>query len=214
MTAIKDALGYIDQTIYANVDNGPGVTWRNGEVLSLLNELRGLLPAPPTDDEREALARILDNSDPEMGGVVADEGHESWEWYLPQVDAVLAAGFRRQGPITDKQVRAALSAWFRRMIAGGWDNTHEVRMRAALEAAATTAQASIVDQWEYGVTTMWGVQLRSSKAHAQEYAATVRRLIEERMTSGDLRFHGNLMRRRPAVEPGPWEPVEAARDAS
>jgi hypothetical protein len=51
-------------------------------------------------DERERLARILDESDPEMGGVVADEGHESWEWYLPQVDAVLAAGYARHAPLT------------------------------------------------------------------------------------------------------------------
>jgi hypothetical protein len=50
--------------------------------------------AEPTDDEREALARILDDSDPE-GGVMPDPECANWEWWLPQVDAIFAAGFRR-----------------------------------------------------------------------------------------------------------------------
>lgn len=38
-----DALGFIDQTIYANEDSGPRVTWRNAEVLELLAEIRRML---------------------------------------------------------------------------------------------------------------------------------------------------------------------------
>jgi hypothetical protein len=34
------AVGFIDQTIYANEDNGAGATWRNDEVLGLLREVR------------------------------------------------------------------------------------------------------------------------------------------------------------------------------
>ena len=48
-----------------------------------------------TEEDREALCRVMDASDPEMGGVVADEGHESWEWYIPMAEAILAAGFHR-----------------------------------------------------------------------------------------------------------------------
>jgi hypothetical protein len=34
-----DALGFIEQTIYANADSPDTVTWRNGEVLDLLRDV-------------------------------------------------------------------------------------------------------------------------------------------------------------------------------
>jgi hypothetical protein len=80
-------------------------------------------------DEREELARILDDSDPE-GGVMPDPEGGTWEWWLPQVDAILAAGFRRQGQITDAQVEAAIGVWLHND--GPTDHDD---MRAALEAA-------------------------------------------------------------------------------
>ena len=109
------------------------------------------LTAPPTNDEREALARIMDESDPEMGGVVADEGHESWEWYTPMADAILAsdAWRSRRGPITDveelvsnmrlnhRQVMRDPEGMVWTCICEGWHggdfDVH--RLRAALEAA-------------------------------------------------------------------------------
>ena len=68
MTA-ADALGFIDQTLYANGDNSDRVTWTNVEVLEMLRELRATLlvpgrPEPVPDDtitpeqiERQADAR-------------------------------------------------------------------------------------------------------------------------------------------------------------
>lgn len=35
----RDALGYVEQTIYANSDGSPAVTWRNSEVINLLTEI-------------------------------------------------------------------------------------------------------------------------------------------------------------------------------
>lgn len=39
-TSNDDALGFVDQTIYANEDSDPGVVWRNEEVLALLSDIR------------------------------------------------------------------------------------------------------------------------------------------------------------------------------
>ena len=36
-------LGFIDQTIYANEDGSPDLTWTNAEVLELLAMIRGTL---------------------------------------------------------------------------------------------------------------------------------------------------------------------------
>lgn len=44
-----DALGFIDQTIYANEDSNPLTSWRNEEVLALLAEIRTKLLAEPVD---------------------------------------------------------------------------------------------------------------------------------------------------------------------
>lgn len=45
------ALGFIDQTVYANEDNGPGVKWSNREVLDLLADVRKALAADAHDTE-------------------------------------------------------------------------------------------------------------------------------------------------------------------
>lgn len=45
LLALHDALGFIDQTVYANEDSSPRVKWRNGEVLELLAEIRHRLTA-------------------------------------------------------------------------------------------------------------------------------------------------------------------------
>ena len=86
-----------------------------------------------TEQDREALCRVMDASDPEMGGVVADEGHESWEWYIPMADAILAAGFRRTpAPAPDVQelIRKAQSrAWFRGHSTGIFDTKYETGTR-------------------------------------------------------------------------------------
>lgn len=39
------ALGFIDQTIYANEDSAPTTKWRNDEVLELLRDIRAHLLA-------------------------------------------------------------------------------------------------------------------------------------------------------------------------
>jgi len=50
LLAAHDALGYIDQTIYANEDASPRLKWRNSEVLDLLCEIRTRLTATVRED--------------------------------------------------------------------------------------------------------------------------------------------------------------------
>lgn len=90
-------------------------------------------PAPPTGDERQALARIIGNENP--------DNPMSWaavEIYLPMADAALAAGFRRRGPVTDSKVDAALDAFVGLFPPRGNEHTQRdrERMRAAIEAAS------------------------------------------------------------------------------
>jgi hypothetical protein len=67
------------------------------------------------DDEREALAQVIANSLWAMQSGYTPT--EAWEIPTPNGgdDAlaadILAAGFRRQGPITDAQADAANQAW-------------------------------------------------------------------------------------------------------
>lgn len=70
--------------------------------------------APPTDNEREALVRIL-----------VEFGYKGYPSHL-------AAGFRRQGPITDDMIEEARTARTLALRAG---RGFEEAMRAALEAA-------------------------------------------------------------------------------
>lgn len=93
----------------------------NAHIAELEAEVESLT-TPPADDEREALARILPAWD--------RNGYLVWEECLDIADAILAAGFRRQGPISDAQVEAALSAY---AVHAELASSHA--MRAALEAA-------------------------------------------------------------------------------
>lgn len=82
------------------------------------------LTAPPTGDEREALIAWIDAWYDRTAGP-----GESWVT-SDLADAFIAAGFRRQGPITDAQIEAArLSLWV------NCGNLPASVVRAALEAA-------------------------------------------------------------------------------
>jgi hypothetical protein len=70
--------------------------------VELRTALRALLDEPVPADEREALADIIDDT-------LQSLSDTSGACYKVS-DAVLAAGFRRQGPITDAQVRAVAEA--------------------------------------------------------------------------------------------------------
>lgn len=62
-------------------------------------------------------------------------------------------------------------------------------------------------EWEYSVTSKWGpltcARLSTAKGHAQQ----LRESIAQGRESGDLKYHGRILRRRPASQPGSWEPV-------
>lgn len=85
-----------------------------------MNAKHELVTNPPTDDEREALAAIC--------------REYAYRPVGQEVDAILAAGFRRQGPITDAQVQAARDSLYRQ----GNRYPSMEDMRAALEAAEAT----------------------------------------------------------------------------
>lgn len=53
--ARNDALGFIEQTIYANEDNSPAVTWRDDEVRELLYEIAERLRLDCECEDREAI---------------------------------------------------------------------------------------------------------------------------------------------------------------
>jgi hypothetical protein len=74
-----------------------------------------------TDDEREALATVLAS---------AYNASPYRDAHLRGADAILAAGYHRQEPITDAQVEAALGVWLHNEGLTDHDD-----MRAALEAA-------------------------------------------------------------------------------
>jgi hypothetical protein len=88
------------------------------------------------ENEREALAQVIADSFYAM-----QAGYQPTEaWEMPEPSAgdmqlahdILAAGFRRQGPITDAQVEAAAESLWRH------DTVDDVRLayaRAALKAA-------------------------------------------------------------------------------
>lgn len=86
------------------------------------------LTAPPTDDEREALARLL-RGDVGIGGMPWETVADA---YRKSADRAIAAGFRRQGPITDAYVDAVFQG-IRNGVA--WRPLGRDEVRAALEAA-------------------------------------------------------------------------------
>ena len=56
-----------------------------------------------TEEDREALALILDQHDPE-GGVFRDDLDADLSWWYPQAEAILSAGFHRApAPAPDVQ---------------------------------------------------------------------------------------------------------------
>lgn len=61
-------------------------------------------------------------------------------------------------------------------------------------------------EWEYGVTTKWGMHEHPHFDGAGRYAKAVREEIEDGRASGDLAHHGRIMRRTKAAA-GPWVPV-------
>jgi tetrahydromethanopterin S-methyltransferase subunit H len=89
-------------------------------------------------DEREELAQVIFSA-------WADwyEGGSNPLWHRAVMDAVLAAGFRRQGPITDAQVTAAREAMADvalELLGRDLGTIHaDAIARAALEAARTVS---------------------------------------------------------------------------
>lgn len=133
-----------DKSIPYETDNGVVVA------VDLDGTVHRMRPVPV--DEREALARVVHDFDPYDYGGFEEADTERL------IDAILAAGFRRQGPITDDDYEVA---WFCE-----WDD------------GSGTSQLLMGSE-------NWGPRGRVFQ-----------------------------MRRRKPSEAGPWEPLEAARDAS
>ena len=181
------------------------------------------LTAPPTDDEREALADLIE------GVGVYISGSHGHDYINPgkAADAIIAAGFRRQGPTpTVDAWKDTLASVRLRQIAKGYtpdhDREHGIRhvlnwaidyarrgrsedsagmIVAALElvdSGALLGQGPITDEWEYGVEyEVSSTESVYTAAHSERQA---RKWVGQSPTDTGLR------RRRKA---GPWEPVEA-----
>lgn len=63
-----DALGFVEQTMYANEDSSPSLTWRNDEVMSLLAEIaeRLRVEVETHDDDDDDQAEVYER-DPDGG---------------------------------------------------------------------------------------------------------------------------------------------------
>ena len=109
----------------------------------------GSVSTPPADDEHEALEGLASSmrlnhrqvmTDPEgmvWSCICGDWAHEQFDAHQLRVE-LPRAGFRRQGPITDEAVVAAMEAWSSEPLKlPGEDAEASSRryMRAALEAA-------------------------------------------------------------------------------
>ena len=82
--------------LFADRDNG--LNWQ-GRIRELADALEAAEKAhTPTDDEREALARVVAKADEETLDYerrLPDYYADPWEGYLLHADYILAAGFRR-----------------------------------------------------------------------------------------------------------------------
>ena len=84
-----------------------------------------------TEEDRAALAQILNQHDPEGGSYINDpEGNLDLSWWYPQVDAILAAGFHRT-PAPAPDVQALI------------DEARE-HLAVAADAAPRSARAAIL----------------------------------------------------------------------
>lgn len=107
------------------------------------------------EEDREALARILNQHDPEGGSYLNDtEGNLDLSWWYPQVDAILAAGFHRTpAPASDVQTLIAdarsRAESLRRMFPNDgeiWDDARLVeRLTDAIEALVKERDQAIRD---------------------------------------------------------------------
>lgn len=101
------------------------------------------------EEDREVLARALHADD-----VKHDRAHhdfwlmneDSTGWYFDNADAILAAGFRRPGPITDAQVLAGATALdpeaFEVPLRGYGEGAAQQARQSALEASRDVLEAA------------------------------------------------------------------------
>lgn len=93
--------------------------------------------AEQDDDEREALMRVLDDSDPE-GGTFDDRYIEPLGFWGPQADAVLASGFRRSARVPVSRDELTETLFELRYPDGFWSGgTHEPREAGDEEVAGS-----------------------------------------------------------------------------
>lgn len=98
--------------------------------------------ASATDDEREALARIVVTERIKargLGDLMEPRPDEIEEFGGPTADAILAAGFRRQGPITDEMVDAG--AWA--ILDRNMDTADRAPSKDTYDDAASDARAAL-----------------------------------------------------------------------
>lgn len=80
-----------------------------------------------------------------------------------------------------------------------WLAAHDAEVRAQVVAEEP--------EWEYGYTSKWGTITASSQADAESRAADHARGIAQHRESGDLKYHGKVVKRIAAPKPGEWVPV-------
>lgn len=81
-----------------------------------------------------------------------------------------------------------------------WREAYDAKKRAEWEVERGEPE------WEYGVMTKIGPLASASQEYAEDYARLIREEIVQGKSSGDLRYHGKVVRRSKEAA-GPWLPV-------
>ena len=103
-----------------------------------------------------------------------------------------------------EQIEAAHDAEVRAGEAAQWAQAVLVSGLQGERIGAARAVVAEEPEWEYGYTSKWGTITASCQADAESRAADHARGIADRRESGDLTYHGKVVKRIAAPKPGEW----------
>lgn len=178
---------------------------------------RSEVPEPSAEDypDAEALAALRANA-PEPSAIINEGTDDAWQaiadalgnlGYALNSHEETAAWVQQYLFTPEPQGEPSDAQDFKidhELMHAGFLPRDRDRIRAALRAAGGVEEP----EWEYGYTSKWGTITASSQADAESRAADHARGIADRRESGDLTYHGKVVKRIAGSKAGPWVPVE------